>query len=194
MPVCPCKLFSQQQFLCRFHCSWCLYYLTRLSIKTSYLHSSQCTEYCVYYWKKLDFNSKKLYLQAEQTIYICTCKEAIQCRPWATPPLYCILLAKWFQIYLPFWNPKDNRIYLVSRFFLILKIKDPFLGKKSKNVPNCGVVALFVWDYCNSYTEKVWRVWSFFPFLKKLGIDPFMIKKPKPRFFEFWGFGHFFFH
>ena len=42
MPVCPCKLFSQQQFLCRFHCSWCLYYPTWLSIKTSFLYSSLC--------------------------------------------------------------------------------------------------------------------------------------------------------
>ena len=36
---------------------------------------------------------------------------------------------------------EDNRIYLVSRFVWILKIKDPFLGK---NVQNCGVVALFM--------------------------------------------------
>ena len=52
--------------------------------------------------------------------------------PGQPPPPYRLLLANRFQIYLPFWNPKDNRIYLVSRFFFILKIKDPFLGKKAK--------------------------------------------------------------
>ena len=44
------------------------------------------------------------------------------------------------------------------------------------------MVALFMRDYCNSYTEKVWScwVWSFFPFLKILKTDPFMIKKQDP--------------
>ena len=70
-------------------------------------------------------------------------------------------------------------IYVVSRFF-------QFLGKK-QNLPNCGVVAIFMRDCCNSYTEEVWswRVWSFFPLFIILKIDPFMIKKPKPRFFSF---------
>ena len=64
----------------------------------------------------------------------------------------------------------------------------PPFGQKSKNVPNCGVVAICMQDYCNSYyTEEVWscRLWSFLPFLKILKIYPFMIKKPKPRFFSF---------
>ena len=37
--------------------------------------------------------------------------------PGQPPPPYRVLLANRFQIYLPFWNPYDNRIYLVSRFF-----------------------------------------------------------------------------
>ena len=62
--------------------------------------------------------------------FICKCKDAIQCRPWATPPSYRILLANLFQKYLPFWNPWDKFIW--STVFWILKIKDPFLDKKAK--------------------------------------------------------------
>ena len=42
-----------------------------------------------------------------------TCKDAIQCRPWATPP-YRILLANRFQIYLPFWT---NEFMWIAAFF-----------------------------------------------------------------------------
>ena len=77
-------------------------------------------------------------------------------------------------------------------FFWISKIKDPFFGKKIKNVPKCGVVALFMRDFFNLYIKKVWscRVWSFFPFLKILKNDPFMKKKTKTSLFEFRGYGH----
>ena len=40
-----------------------------------------------------------------------------------------------------------------SLFFLILKIKDSFLGKKAKMYQI--VASLFMQEYCNSYTEEV---------------------------------------
>ena len=112
------------------------------------------------------------------------CKDAIQCNPGHPPP-FRILLANRFQMFLPFWNPQDKRLCLVSRYFLILKIKEPFFPQNTKLNRNAAR-----WHYCVAYTRKVknCRVGSFFPFLKILKIYTFMIRKPKPRFlsFGFW--------
>ena len=61
-------------------------------------------------------------MQKKGTI-MCTCKDAIQCRPWATPPPP-IVLANRFQIYLPFW------------LAVFLNFEDTFLGKKAIFVAN----------------------------------------------------------
>ena len=63
----------------------------------------------------------------------------------------------------------------------------PHLGQKSKNVPNCGVVALFRRVYCNAYTEEVWncRGWRFFRFWKYWKLNLLWSKKQNPVFLSF---------
>ena len=46
-------------------------------------------------------------------IYHATCKDAIQCRPWAPPTP--ILLSSWFKIYLSFWNLSQNSCILFNK-------------------------------------------------------------------------------
>ena len=59
---------------------------------------------------------------------------------------------------------------IISIFFL--ENLRPIFGQKSKNVPKCGVVALFMQDYFNLYTKNFWdcKVLSFCPFLKILKV------------------------
>ena len=126
--------------------------------------------------KKTSWSLQSRQIEHSTYLNICTCKDAIQCRTPPPPPIY-VIPANRVQIYLPFW--KDKLLYLVSHFFR------PLFWQKTKNVPKCGVVALFMRDYSYSYTEEVWscREWGFFQLLKILKIDPFMIKNQNPVFF-----------
>ena len=63
-------------------------------------------------------NYKILIQKALVMTEICTCKDAIECRPWAMA---------YFQILIPFWEIK---IGLFCQF-LNYNVKDPYLGKKN---------------------------------------------------------------
>ena len=98
-----------------------------------------------------------------------TCKDAIKCRPWAPPPLSYTSSEPISNIFTFLESLGQMTISGQLFLFLFRKLKTPFLvKKKSTNLLKCGVVALFMRDYCNSYTKKVWscRVWSFFPVLR----------------------------
>ena len=61
----------------------------------------------------------------------CTCKDAIQCRPWAPPPLR-ILLANRFKYFYLFGILGTNNYIWSAGFFLFRKLKTPFWAKKQK--------------------------------------------------------------
>ena len=71
-------------------------------------------------------------------------------------------------------------------FFWILKIKDPFWGKKAKTY---RIVALkhFLCETILTHIQKRYEAvdLEYGAFLKILKIYPFVIKKLKPRFFSF---------
>ena len=78
---------------------------------------------------------------SNESKYIYTCKDAIQCRPLAlgtTPPLYRILLANRFQNIYLFGILRTNDYIWSVVFFWISKIKDPFLGNKTKTYRKKG--------------------------------------------------------
>ena len=56
---------------------------------------------------------------------------------------------------LTFLESLGQMIMSGQPFFSISKIKDPFLGKIKNKKKSCGLGALFMRDYCASYTEKV---------------------------------------
>jgi len=54
------------------------------------------------------------------------------------------------------------------------------LGKKSKNLPKSGVAVLFMRDYFNLYTKKVWSCMELFFVFETIEHLPFMIKNQNP--------------
>ena len=68
-----------------------------------------------------------------QKLCVCiyTCKDAIQCRPWAPPLPYHILSANRLKYIYLFGILRTND-YIWSGFFLVLKKKTPFWAKKQK--------------------------------------------------------------
>jgi len=79
-----------------------------------------------------------------------------------------------------FLESLDYYIWSAVFFLFFSKIKDPFLGKKSKNVPKSGVAVLFMRDYFNLYTKKVWSCMELFFVFETIENLPFMIKNQNP--------------
>jgi hypothetical protein len=87
-----------------------------------------------------------VYLLLSASIYVCTCKDAIQCRPWATPPpLSCTSREPISNLFT--FLESSRKMNLCGQHFFFVFFWKTLFEEKSKNVLNCGVVALFMQDF-----------------------------------------------
>ena len=137
------------------------------------------------------YNRFTIYIKIYIHTYIYTCKNAIQCRPWAPPPPSPIYTSSEpISNIFTFFGILRTNVYIWSAVFLNFENWKPLFGQKSKNGPKCGVVALFLYETILTYIQKRCEAWEYGAFSVFENIEnwPFYYQKSNAPFYWVPGF------